>query len=317
MKKQGLVTTVKGVLARTGVAPRDVLVVAVSGGPDSMVLLDLLRQLGYQLVVAHVNHGLRAAADKEEKLVHQYCVDHELDFVSQRVDLGKRKTAIEERARELRYAALARVAKQYQAKWIMTAHTANDQVETVAANWLRGSLVRGLGGMRVVSSNIVRPLLGCWKTDLLAYAKQHQLKYAIDKSNTDPKFTRNRIRYQLLPELRKFNSRLDTNMWRNSWLWQQVDEALGDLAQAYLAKISSQTSAGVALSVSRLQELTPLMQVEVIKRALGGKLTGLTGAHFAEVLKILASPAKVVAKRRLGGGLFVEKSRDKITISSS
>lgn len=316
MKRQELAEVVRGELARIGVAARDILVVAVSGGPDSMVLLDLLRKLNYRLIVAHVNHGLRREAEREEKLVQTYCAKHNLEFTVRQVDLSRQKTAIEERARELRYAALAEIARRSNAQWIVTAHTADDQVETVIANWLRGSLVRGLGGMRAVNGNIVRPLLGCWKIELLNYAKRHKLKYATDKSNDDIQFTRNRIRHQLLPELRKFNSRLDENLRQNSLLWQQVDVALMTLAGKYLKQIGTKTVRGLTVSISKLRELTPLMQVEVMKLAVGGEQVGIGRSHFLEVMKLVTSPRPIVAKRRLGGKLFASKAYDKITIGS-
>ncbi|MFA5010032.1 MAG: tRNA lysidine(34) synthetase TilS [Patescibacteria group bacterium] len=314
-REQGLVSLIRTELAQAGVRSADLLVVAVSGGVDSISLLDGLRQLSHRLVVAHVNHGLRKEADKDERLVADYCHQHNLEFVVERVDLGNKTTAVEERARILRYEVLRKVAKKRQAKWIVTAHTADDQVETVIANWLRGSLVRGMGGMKLTSEGVVRPLLMVWKRELLVYAKRHKLKYATDKTNTDVKFTRNRIRHQLLPELRKFNSQLDQQLWQNSLLWQQVDQALIMLAQEHLKKIGKSTKQGMALSISKLRELTPLMQIEVVKAALGKMLVGVERSHFLEVIKILVSSKPTVAKRRLGGELFVMKSRDKITVS--
>jgi len=321
MEKQELTKLVRRELGRVGVGLGDVLVVAVSGGPDSMVLLELLRkEKDQRIVVVHVNHGLRKEADKEEKIVAGYAKKYKLEFVSRKVSLGSRKTGIEERARDLRYAALQDVAREYGARWIVTAHTADDQVETVIANWLRGSAVRGLGGIRMVSGNIVRPLLNVWKKELLEYAKKHKLRYAIDSSNTNLQFTRNRIRRQLLPQLRKFNSHLDMQILHNSRIWQQADNALGQLAEEFLQKVGERTRAGVVLSISKLKELSPLMQVEVIKAAIrmaGGGLVDLEKTHFVEVMKLIASPKEQVAKRRLGGELFASKAYDKITVSQN
>jgi len=316
-RKQGLVNLIRAELANAGVRPTDILVIAVSGGPDSMVLVDLLRQIGEreQLVVGHINHGLRKEADRGEELVARYCRKYKLNFATRRVDLGGKPTGIEERARELRYAALQDIARENRANWIVTAHTADDQVETVVANWLRGSAVRGLGGMKLRTGGIIRPLLSVWKKQLLAYAKKQALRYVIDESNSDLQFTRNRIRHQLLPELRKFNKQIDEQLWHSSQIWQQVDGALTDLAKQYFRKIGTNTRGKVVLSISKLRELTPLMQIEVVKLALAGDLAGLERSHFAEVLKILASPKPIVAKRRLGGKLFAGKSHDKITIS--
>ena len=321
VKKQGLVNLIREELARAGVRPADRLAVAVSGGPDSMSLVDLLRQ-SYQarldqLIVVHIHHGLRKAADREAELVRQYCHRRRLQLAVEEISikLGRQGGGLEERARELRYAALQDTARKYDAKWIVTAHTADDQVETVIANWLRGSAVRGLGGMRLVAGNIIRPLLGVWKEELLAYAKRRKLRYAVDASNASPRFTRNRIRLQLLPRMRKFNKQIDFQLWQNSQIWQQVDRVLRELAGQYFKKVGKLTKGGAVLSVSKLRELSPLMQIEVVKLALEGSLTGLGRLHFAEVVKLLASPRQRVAKRRLGGRLFASKAYDKITIS--
>ncbi len=322
--KQGLSNLVRGELTNVGIRPTDVLVVAVSGGPDSMVLLDLLTQIycGHEqkLLVAHINHGLRKTADKEEKLVEDYVKKHKLQFISRRVSLEGKKTGIEERARELRYAALQEIAFAHKASWIITAHTADDQVETVIANWMRGSGVRGLGGMHLVAGNIVRPMLNIHKEKLLDYAKKHKLRYAVDESNASFEFTRNRIRHQLLPILRKFNSQIDNQLLNNSRIWRQVDEALTELARIYLHRIGKTTKGRVVLSISKLRELTPLIQVEVLKlaiRAVGGNLVDLEQTHFVEVGKLMASSRHQVKKRRLGGELFISKAYDKITVSQS
>lgn len=324
MEKQGLANLVKGELMNAGVRPADVLVVAVSGGPDSMVLLSLLGQIYFgherKLIVAHINHGLRKAAKKEEKLVVAYAKKHKLQFVSHKINLGSKSAGIEERARELRYAALQEIVYVYKASWIVTAHTADDQVETVIANWLRGSGVRGLGGMHLATGNIVRPILNIQKQQILDYAKRHKLRYAIDKSNASLQFTRNRIRHQLLPTLRKFNPQIDSQLLHNSRIWRQVDEALTELARIYLRRVGKVTKSRVVLSISKLRELTPLMQVEIVKlsiRMVGGSLKDLEQAHFAEVVKLTVSPKQQVKKRRLGGELFVSKAYDKITVSQS
>lgn len=322
--KQGLVNLIRGELVRAGVRPADVVVAAVSGGPDSMVLLSLLEQIYFgrerKLVVAHINHGLRKAAEEEERLVADYAKKHKLQFVSRKISLGGELAGIEERARELRYATLQEIACAHKARWVITAHTADDQVETVIANWLRGSGVRGLGGMHLVAGNIIRPMLNIQKQKLLDYAKKHKLQYAIDESNANLQFTRNRIRHQLLPSLRKFNPQIDSQLWSNSQVWRQVDEALTELARIYLRRVGKVTKDRAVISISKLRELTPLMQVEVVKlsiRMVGGSLTDLGQSHFAEVMKLTASLKQQVKKRRLGGELFASKSYDKITIGKS
>jgi len=315
MKKQGLISIIRCELVRAGIRPTDKLVAAVSGGSDSMALLDGLRQLDQQVVVVHVNHGLRREADIDEQLVSRYCQQHGLELVVKRVVLGGHKSGVEERARAARYQALAEVMQSSGAVGVATAHTADDQVETVVANWLRGSAIKGLGGMRLVSGKIIRPMLGIRKQQVLDYVKTHRIKFATDQSNQDTQFTRNRIRHELLPILRKYNPQFDAQMWHNAQVWQQADQAVAELAGSYLTRVGKKTRDGWVVSVSKMQELTWLMQGEVIKVAMGNEMVNMERTHFEEAMKILTSPRSVVAKRRLGGKLFMGKSHDKITIS--
>lgn len=301
-----------------GVRPKDKLLVAVSGGVDSMALLEVMRKLNYPVTVGHVNHGLRKTAGRDERLVEEYCRKWKTDYLVKKVNLGRKQTGIEERAREARYKALRQMLKEANAKWIVTAHTADDQVETIAGNWLRGSLTRGLGGMRLMSGEVIRPLLGVWKKELMVYAKQHRLKYAVDETNADTKFTRNRIRLQLLPVLRKFNPKLDEQLAANAKLWQETEQALRELARQYFKTLAKVDQRKVTLTVSRLNELTAVMRGEIIKlavQAVGQDWVDLKKAHLDELMKIAASRELRVAKRRLGGKLFCSKAYGKITIS--
>jgi len=325
MKKQELLYLVKSQLLQAGAKDRDSLILAVSGGPDSMALRDIICQLQreshWRIVVVHVNHGLRKAAIKDQQLVENYCKKHNLLLVIEKVDvkkrLGKNLGGAEERARELRYRALRKVAKKMKARFIVTAHTRDDQVETIVLNFLRGSGLKGLGGMREVSGDIVRPLLNVTKADLFTFIKRRRIPFVIDDTNTSLNFTRNRIRHQLLPILREYNPNLDKLLVGNSYIFSQADIILRGLAQRYLDLMSKTEGARVSISLSKLTELSPFMQAEVIKAAIErvmGDLRHLKRVHFDEIFKLLASTQSRSSKRVLGK-LFVTKSYDKITVS--
>lgn len=325
MKKQGLLNLVREKLMAAGIQAGETLVLAVSGGPDSMVLLDAMRCLqpdyGVQLAVVHINHGLRKQAAKDQKVVEKYCGKHKLLLSVKQIDvkskLGKGQSGLEERARELRYTALRQAAYKLKSRFIVTAHTQDDQVETIVFNFLRGSGLRGLGGMQEVTEDILRPLLTVPKADLLAYAKRYKLAFAVDTTNRDLKFARNRIRRRLLPALREYNPALDRVLIQNSYIFRQAHTVVTDLARHYLNLLRDPKADRLSISVSRLTELSPFMQVEVIKVAILevlGDLKNLKKAHFDEIFKLLVS-SKSKSSKKLPGKLFVAKAYDKITIS--
>ncbi len=188
------------------------LVVAVSGGLDSVVLLDVLLavrdDLRLKLVVAHADHGLRPrAAAKDAAFVRQLAAAHRLPFVE--TAPGLQHGANEEaRAREARYRWLEQVRKRRKAGFIVTAHQADDQVETLFLHLARGSGLQGLSGMQVVSGKVLRPLLDVPRKTLARYARKQKLKYRLDATNRNIKYARNRVRRQVITSLQKINPQL-------------------------------------------------------------------------------------------------------------
>jgi tRNA(Ile)-lysidine synthase len=176
-------------------------VVAVSGGVDSMVLLDLLRQMpGVELVVAHFEHGVRQDSDEDRKMVQATAEKYGLTFVFDRGNLGAGVS--EAAAREARYNFLRRVQKEQGARAIITAHHQDDLIETAIVNILRGTGRKGLSALGS-GEHLVRPLLNVPKKDLLAYAKAHNLAWHEDSTNADDHYLRNYIRHQIMPRLGK------------------------------------------------------------------------------------------------------------------
>ncbi len=174
--------------------------VAVSGGADSMVLLDLLSRLGESvpsLVVAHVDHGIHPASGAVAELVARRAAELGLPCVSVKLQLGS--TASETRARTARHAALRSLRREAGARWILTAHHADDQRETVLMRVLRGSGPAGLAGMPGKGGGLARPLLALDVTRLRDYAREHGLEYWEDPANRDPRHLRSWLRTSFLP----------------------------------------------------------------------------------------------------------------------
>ncbi|MDD4352435.1 MAG: tRNA lysidine(34) synthetase TilS [Candidatus Gracilibacteria bacterium] len=221
--------------------PDGKLIVAVSGGADSVYLLDLLSKQKYKLVVAHLHHGLRGKeADRDQLFVQKLAKKYKLPFETEQVDVKtfakKQKLSIEEAARDLRYDFLHKVKDKYQAKFIVTAHTLDDQAETILMNLVRGSGLRGLTGMSVQNGDLWRPLLATSKTKILSYLKQHGLKYVEDSSNQDLFCTRNRFRLEIMPKLKAINPNLLETLNRNGLVFQEINDFLEKEARSFLKK---------------------------------------------------------------------------------
>lgn len=199
------------------IAKGDSVLLAVSGGVDSMVLLDVLRQIavadGFSIAVAHFNHQLRGrAADLDEKLVGRYCVQHDLAFATGRGKVKElaraKKISVEMAAREMRLGFLSDTARKLKCKQVVLAHHADDQVELFYLRLFRGSGGDGLGGMDWRGAfptdkalAVVRPLLDVTKTDLLDYAGREHVPYREDATNADTDILRNRVRKELVPHI--------------------------------------------------------------------------------------------------------------------
>ncbi len=320
MKKQELLDLVEKSLNRAGIKVGSIIVVAVSGGPDSMALLDIIRQINkkVELVVVHVNHGLRKSADKDQNIVENYCLKYELELVVKRVKLSGSKTGIEERARKARYKVLREVADTQGAKFMILAHHGDDQIETVIFNFVRGSGLRGWGGMKEVAGDLIRPFLSVRKEDLLKYCKRYKVPFVVDPTNKSLDFSRNFIRNKLLKELKYLNPKADEQILKTSGLMQQGEWAVRELARTYLIDIGKVNLSSFTLSLSKFKELGEFMQAEVLRygiEAIGEDLVDWTGARFEQIRKMVTDNSAISKKEF--SRLVVEKSYDKITITKA
>jgi len=190
----------------------DTLIVGVSGGPDSMCLFDVMYAIAQKqelkIIVAHVNYGLRGKdSDRDQSVVEKYAkkCDSACKIHHYKGDIYDENTL-----RTVRYTFFSQLMNQYGAKGILTAHTKNDQAETLLLHLLRGAGMQGLSGMKVQSQNhVMRPLLFTSRQDVLVYCSNHNISYNFDKTNDDVLYTRNKIRNNLIPYLEKeFNPQI-------------------------------------------------------------------------------------------------------------
>ena len=188
------------------ISDNDYIIVACSGGPDSMLLLYVLNSLNYKCVCAHVNHNLREESKEEYEYVEKYCKDNNIIFEGTELhDLPKVNTEL--RAREKRYEFFKKLVKKYNAKYVFTAHHGDDLIETILLRLVRGSTLNGYAGFNIITDKkdykIVRPLVYMTKDDIESYLKEKNIKYYIDATNMTDEHLRNRYRKNVLPILKE------------------------------------------------------------------------------------------------------------------
>ncbi len=179
---------------------KDTLILGVSAGPDSMCLLHLLKNnFPNKLICAYVNHGVRKDALKEAEFLKTYCIDNNIIFEYMEIKEYQKNKFSESEGRRKRYQFFIELLNKYQAKYILTAHHANDLEETILMRLTRGSNLKGYIGIPRVNNYLVRPLLTVTKKEILEYNKLNNIKYFLDYTNDDTNYTRNRFRKKIIP----------------------------------------------------------------------------------------------------------------------
>lgn len=301
------------------------LVVAVSGGPDSVALLKVLTMLAAEeelsLLVAHLNHGLRGEeADQEEEFVHRLSLGLGLECFSRKIDVAALRgpgKSLEELCREQRYAFLKEAAAAFQATRIVLGHHLDDQAETVLMHLLRGSGTEGLRGMLPRREGmIIRPLLEITRKEILVFLAETGLSFMEDSSNSHDCHLRNRIRHQLLPALRTdYNPRIEANLARTAEILRLDDACLNTLVEDWLNQWGLVAGAGVQLlPLPEFLKLHEALQHRIIKTMLTGILPQGRGIGYQHIMAAvaLAGGAHGSAELDLPGGVLLRREYDQL-----
>jgi tRNA(Ile)-lysidine synthase len=276
------------------------VLVGVSGGPDSICLAHQLMQIGYKIIIAHLNHQLRPEASLEAKQVEQLAQVWGIPAIFESANVGNYAQAhhlsIEEAARELRYQFLFRAAIHSGAQAVAVGHNADDQVETVLMHLLRGAGPAGLRGMRWRSLPnpwshtipLVRPLLSVWRTDIDTYIHENQLSVLQDSSNTDITFFRNRLRMQVLPYLQSLNPQIKQGLWQTAELVGTDYEFLtSEVEQHWQSVIAWNKSGVIGIKREEFSTLPESLQRELLRQAVAVLRPGLRDLDYATVQRAL------------------------------
>ncbi len=292
----------------------DNVLVAISGGADSVALLHMLREKGYELTAAHYNHGLRPEADADEEFVKTLCADLGIPFVAGRgdvaADAARCGAGIEETAREMRYAFLEETRVKSGLGRIATAHNADDNAETVLLNLVRGAGLSGLCGIPPQRGHIVRPILHLSRAEILAYLTSHNLPYREDASNADTVFRRNYLRHEILPALKALNPALTDAVTRLTGLLREDEEYLTALAREEIQL----HGIGASFPAKRLNSLPKPVSSRVC-RLLVQSVTGYPPELNGLDAMLDISAGGNGRRRDLAGGLTVEKAQNMIVVT--
>jgi tRNA(Ile)-lysidine synthase len=312
-------------LRRLGIGAEDSIVAAVSGGADSTALLDALARLRRKekraaIVVAHLNHQLRGEeSDGDEAFVARLAAELKLPIFIERIAVAERareeRRNLESTARQLRYDFLQRVAETSGASFVLTAHTRDDQAETVLMRLLRGAGAEGLRGIHAIRPldrvKLARPLLEVSRAEVLAHCACHGLEFRTDSSNFSTDLMRNRIRHELLPGLREFNPRADEALLRAVESVAEDDDCLGQWAEKLLL---SSLDAELQLNIGNLGEAHPALRRRVIRawlrRARGG-LQQIDASHIAAIDRLIVE-GQSGQRIDLPGGWLVLREFDRL-----
>jgi len=284
------------------------VIVGVSGGPDSLCLADILARLDVSMVIAHLNHKLRPEADIEAEQVRKFAEQHQIPFVLGVEDVGayskSHSLSIEEAARNVRYLFLFEQAKVREAQAVAVGHTADDQVETVLMHLLRGAGLSGLRGMafKMVPNPwseeiaLIRPVLGFWRYEILEYCQQRGLKPALDSTNLDLTYFRNRLRHELIPYLEDYNPAIKEILWRTAEVLAGDYQLLKGLVEsAWKACVEVEGIGYVAFNLLNLQGQPLSVKRYLMRQAIARLRPGLRNIGFEDVeraISFLAIPTQ-------------------------
>jgi len=321
-----LVAAVDRALQATGRPPRGgTLVVGLSGGADSVALLDALaslrRRRGFRVVAAHLDHGLRAGSADDAAFCAGLCRRLDVPLRAGSADVRARaareRGGLEQAARRDRYAFLRRVRDEEGAVAVAVAHTRDDQAETLLLRLLRGAGATGLAGMRPRSADILRPLLTVSRQEVLAHLRERGLDWREDPTNADVTHRRNRVRHELIPYLEeRFNPQVRAALARTAAVLADEAAHVRAEAEALLGRIAREEGGALVMRRVPLAEAPTAVARAAVRQALlrKGGLGQVSALHVDRVLHLARAKAPSGRRLPLPGGREARFTRDDVRL---
>ena len=274
----------------------DSVVIGVSGGPDSMALLYIMNQfkekIGFKIICAHVNHNKRKESNDEQKKLEKYCNDNNIIFECIKIENWGDDNFHNE-ARTVRYNFFEEIVTMYSARYLMTAHQGDDLIETILMRIVRGSTLKGYSGFsRIVNKGnyiLVRPLITVTKAELEDFDNRNNIWYAIDSSNNEDHYTRNRYRHNILPFLKKEDPNVHKKFLKYSTILLENSEYIENEASKYFNKVFNNGN----LNIDKFTQLEKVLQNKIIysilEKIYGDDLFVICDAHVELIFNLINS----------------------------
>ncbi len=317
----------KTIMKYNMILPGELIIVAVSGGPDSICLVDILaclsKEMETTLVIAHFEHGLRPEEDTYETgMVREYARSLNVPFETERAfGLSPVSSSLEERARELRYDFLERMRKKHNAHKIAMGHNLNDQAETVLMRLLRGSGMTGLSGIPPVRDNtVVRPLIETRREDIIDYLESGNFKYATDSSNRDNRFLRNKIRMELLPEMIKYQPGLIEILGKLARNLRDENSFFESLTEKWVdEQLERDESGDPFLDIHSLKDLPDAFLRRILRNTIkrhNKTLYAIQWDHVQDIIDLISNKRPNISIN-LPEGLIIRKEYNRLVFTST
>jgi len=284
----------------------DTVICAVSGGADSVFLLKLLVKFSektpIKIVVMHVNHSLRGFdADLDAEFVKELAKKLNLPFECTKIDVAAlataKKSSLEEIGREIRYKFGFELFEKYKATYFVTAHHADDNLETILLNFVRGGGLKGLSGMKMITQKanglkLLRPLLSNSKDEIREFLEKNIIHYRLDQTNMDTSIPRNMLRHEIIPKLKTLNPTLQKTILKNSQIWTETYEYLKEEAEKWIKEhnLSKNPETLSVFDLKSIQHLPTPIQKEILRhiyKKKTGDAKNITSTHISEVLNMI------------------------------
>lgn len=299
MKNKVLNTIKKYNLIESG----DKIILAVSGGPDSISMLDILNNIkndknidiNFEIIVAHVNHMIRKEAIEDEKYVREFCKKRKIEFYSKSIDVQKiannNKIGTEEAGRKARYEFFDEILKKTNSNKIAIAHNKNDSVETVIMHILRGSGISGLKGIEPRREKYIRPLIDCERKEIEKYCNENDLKPKIDKTNFENVYTRNKIRNVVIPYIKnEFNENIIETISRLSKLVSEEEDYMErQIKKVYEDILIIEGKKEIQLDLKKFNNQEKVIKSRLIIYTITrifGSSEGIEKIHIEDIIKL-------------------------------
>ena len=279
----------------------DRIVLGVSGGPDSIAMLDILRQLRdeikFEIYVVHINHNIRGKdADEDEEYVKKYCENYNIKCFSKKIDVPtiaqNEKIGTEEAGRKVRYEYFDEILQKTNSNKIGIAHNKNDKVETIIMHLLRGSGVSGLRGIEPIRENkFIKPLIECDRQEIEKYCKENNLQPRIDKTNFENEYTRNKIRNIVIPYIKEqFNPNIIETITRLSEVISNEDNFIEKIAQeTYNKLLVIEENNRIELNLKEFNLLDEVLKNRIIliaTKKIFGSTQGIEKVNITDIIKL-------------------------------